>query len=165
MRKLFLMSVALLAVATCSRATGKQMWAKPFLGKPAPRLVVEKWLQPSPKTRGKFVLIDFWATWCPPCRAAIPEINRFQRKFGNRLVCIGLTNEPEATVLKLTDPKIEYPIAIDTQARTKKEVGVTGIPHVLILDPKGIVRWEGFPFLKGYELTDAVIAGIIKQYG
>ena len=38
------------------------------------------------------------------------------------------------------------------------------IPHILIIDPRGIVRWEGFPFLPGFELTDKVVADIINKY-
>jgi cytochrome c biogenesis protein CcmG/thiol:disulfide interchange protein DsbE len=62
------------------------------------------------------------------------------------------------------DPKIDYYVAVDTQARTEKALEVTAIPHVLIIDPKGIVRWEGFPFQQGYELTGKVVADIINQY-
>ena len=146
-------------------ATGKQIWAKSFLNQHAPNLLVEKWLTATPEFRGKFVLLDFWATWCPPCRAAIPELNGYQQKFGDKLVVIGLSDESEEAVQKLESPKIEYAVAIDTQARTKSVVGVTGIPHVMLIDPQGIVRWEGFPFLKGYELNEQVIADIISRYG
>lgn len=142
----------------------KKIWAKSFLNQKAPALIVEKWLTPKPDLRGKFVLIDFWATWCPPCRKAIPELNDFQKKFGDQLVVIGLSDESEAAVRRLTNPKIEYSVAIDPQGRTKKAVGVTGIPHVLIIDPQGIVRWEGFPFLKGYELSEKVVADILAKY-
>jgi hypothetical protein len=45
----------------------------------------------------------------------------------------------------------------------KKEVKVTGIPHVLIIDPNGIVRWEGFPLLEGFELTEQVVADILAK--
>jgi thiol-disulfide isomerase/thioredoxin len=144
--------------------TGKALWARSFLNQKMPEFVIEKWLNGEPDHRGKFVLIDFWATWCAPCRAAIPELNRFQAEFGGHLVVIGITDEPEAVVRKMVDPKIEYAVAVDTQARTKKNLEVTGIPHVLIIDPHGIVRWEGFPFLPGYELTDKVVADIINQY-
>jgi len=152
------------APADPSSDAGKKIWAKMLLNQPAPDLVVEKWLTPEPDRRGKFVLIDFWATWCPPCRAAIPELNGYQKKFGDKLVVIGISDETEEAVRRLTDPKIEYAIAIDTQARTKKAVEVTGIPHVLIIDPHGIVRWEGFPFLAGYELNEKVVADVIARY-
>jgi cytochrome c biogenesis protein CcmG, thiol:disulfide interchange protein DsbE len=144
--------------------TGKKIWANSFLNQKAPDLIVEKWLTPEPDCNGKFVLIDFWATWCPPCREAIPELNRYAKEFGDKLVVIGISNEQEDVVKNFHNPQIEYSVAVDTQARTKKAVGVTGIPHVLILDPQGIVRWEGYPFLSGYELNDKVIADIIAKY-
>ena len=57
------------------------MWAKSFLFAKAPALVVEKWLTDEPATQGKYVLIEFWATWCPPCRKSIPKLNEFHQKF------------------------------------------------------------------------------------
>ena len=145
-------------------ASGKKIWARSFLNQKAPELVVEKWLTSEPDCRGKFVLIDFWATWCPPCRAAIPELNGYYRKFGDKLVVIGISDETEEAVRRLVNPRIEYSVAIDTRARMKSAVEVTGIPHVLIIDPQGIVRWEGFPFLEGYELNENVVADIIARY-
>src|ERR1043166_3397044 len=66
-----------------------------------------------PDTKGKFVLIDFWATWCGPCRKAIPELNAIHKKFGDKLVVIGISDESEEVVKKMTEPKIEYFTAID----------------------------------------------------
>jgi len=152
------------SAAAPAPASGKKIWANSFLNQPAPNLVVEKWLTPEPDRHGKFVLIDFWATWCPPCRAAIPELNGYYKKFGDKLVVIGISDETEDAVRRLASPKIDYAVAIDTKARTKNAVGVTGIPHVLIIDPQGIVRWEGFPFLDGYELNEQVVAGILAKY-
>ena len=144
--------------------SGKQIWARSVQDQKMPEFVVEKWLAGEPDHRGKFVLIEFWATADIPCRAAVPVLNRFQAEFRNHLVVIGITDEPEDVVRKMTDPKIEYAIAIDTQSRTRKAMEVTGIPHILIIDPRGIVRWEGFPFLPGFELTDTVVADIINKY-
>ena len=157
-----LAGLCLLAIGTVF-AEEKKIWARSFLNQKAPELFVEKWLSKEPDRKGKFVLIDFWATWCGPCRKAIPELNALHKKFGDKLVVIGVSDERENKVKTTSDPKIEYFSAIDTQERTKKAVGVTGIPHVLIIDPQGIVRWEGFPLLEGHELTEKVVAEILAK--
>ena len=153
---------ALASIQAADKAE-KKMWAQSYLGRKAPELVVEKWLSKEPDRKGKFVLIDFWATWCRPCRKAIPELNAFHKKFGDKLVVIGLSDEKEAKVKAFTSPKIEYFSAIDTQSRTKDKIKVEGIPHVILIDPNGIVRWEGFPLLEGYELTEKVVADILAK--
>lgn len=142
-------------------AADKKLWAKSYLGTKGPELVVEKWLGSEPKRQGKWVLVDFWATWCGPCRKAIPELNGFHKKFGDRLVVIGISDEAEDVVRKFKDPTIEYFQALDPQRRTYKQYEVKGIPHVVVLDPEGIVRWEGYPLLDGYELSEKVIEGLL----
>jgi thiol-disulfide isomerase/thioredoxin len=139
----------------------RRMWATSFRWTKAPDLVVEKWLTDKPETKGKYVLIEFWATWCPPCRRSIPLLNKFHKKYGRELAVIGISEESEAAVRKLKDPKVEYYSAIDTQMRMKKELGVFGIPHVIIVEPGGFVIWEGFPLLKDYELTEEIIEKIL----
>lgn len=160
-KALHCIAVLMLFFGNLANAEEKKLWAKSFLNQKAPELIVEKWLTPEPKRDGKFVLIDFWATWCGPCRKAIPELNALQKKFGDRLVVIGISDESEDKVKSLKDPKMEYTVAIDTQGRTKKLLEVTGIPHVILVDPKGIVKWEGFPLLTGYELSPAVVSKIL----
>jgi hypothetical protein len=64
----------------------------------------------------------------------------------------------------MATPKMTYAVAIDTQARLKNQIEVRGIPHVLLVDPKGIVRWEGFPLLNGEELTPEVVRTIVAKY-
>ena len=143
----------------------KKMWAKSFLNQKAPDFVVEKWLSDQPATKGKFIMIDFWATWCGPCKKAIPELNKWHEKYGKNMVVVGLSDETEQKVTSMKTPVIDYYSAIDTQKRLKSTFAVTGIPHVVVIDPKGIVRWEGFPFLAGHELTDAVLEDLFKKYG
>jgi thiol-disulfide isomerase/thioredoxin len=119
--------------------------AKSFLNQPAPNINVEKWLTGVPDMQGKFVLIDFWATWCGPCRRSIPHLNELYGKFKDKLVVIGISSEPEQAIRAMSDPKIDYAIVTDTQARTAKAVEVAGIPHAMLIDPHGIVRFEGMP--------------------
>jgi len=141
---------------------GKRLWARSFLWEPAPEFVVERWLTPEPDMRHKYVLIEYWATWCGPCRRSIPLLNELHRRFEDRLVVIGISDEPAEAVQALQEPRIEYSLAIDTQARMKTALGVTGIPHAILLEPQGCVVWEGFPLLDGHELTSEVVERILK---
>jgi len=134
--------------------------ARSFLNEPSPPVVAEKWLTPQPITVGKFILVDFWATWCGPCRSTIPELNELYRKFKDRLVVVGLSDESEQEVSRMTEPRIEYAVAIDTQHRASHTFGVERIPHAVLVDPKGVVRFEGHP---GY-LDERKLAGLLDKY-
>jgi len=140
---------------------GKRMWARSCLFREAPALVVEQWLSAKPETAGKVVLVEFWATWCPPCRRSIALLNRLHARFGEELVVIGISDETPQAVRALEEPHIQYYSAVDTQGRMKEALGVFGIPHVIIIEPGGYVVWEGFPLQKGYELTEEKVAKIL----
>lgn len=135
--------------------------AASFLGKAPPKMVVQKWLTAQPDTTGKFVLIDFWATWCGPCRQSIPHLNELQAKFKEQLVVIGLSDESEADVRKMKSPKMDYSVGIDTAGTMSKAMSVRGIPHAIILDPSGVVRFEGHPAY----LNEKNVAGLLAKYG
>jgi thiol-disulfide isomerase/thioredoxin len=166
MKKILLcVAAAVVFVSLWCQAGDKKLWAKSFLGKQAPPITVEKWISAEPERKGKFVLIDFWATWCPPCRKAVVELNRFHQKFGDKLVVMGISDEKEDVVRKFTGENIKYYSALDTTAALKKQYEVSGIPHCVIINPAGVVVWEGFPFLEGNELTDDVVASLLKQGG
>jgi len=140
----------------------RRLWAKSYLWAKAPEFVVEKWLSEKPEMKGKYVLIEYWATWCPPCRRSLNLLNEFHRKYKDELVVIGISEETEEAVRKLKEPKIEFYSAIDTKMRMKNELGVFGIPHVIILEPGGYVIWEGFPLQPHYELTHDIINRILE---
>lgn len=134
--------------------------AKRFLGTPAPQLVVEKWLTAAPETAGKFLLVDFWATWGAECRTAIPKLNGFSEKFGDRLAIVGLSDESESAVRLMKSPVLNYAVAIDPKTRMKREVQVTVVPHSILMDPQGVVRFEGNP----NELSEGDLAGLLETY-
>ncbi|MHC4251451.1 MAG: TlpA family protein disulfide reductase [Planctomycetota bacterium] len=139
----------------------KRLWAHSFQWAKAPELEVETWLTDEPDTKGKYVLIEFWNTWCPPCRRSLKLLNRLHERFGSELAVIAVCDEAPEVVRNFKTHKVECYSAIDTQARTKKEVGVWGVPHAILLEPEGFVVWEGFPLQKGYELTEELVDKVL----
>ncbi len=92
------------------------------LGDPAPPLQISEWVKGGPVKladgKGKTIyVIEFWATWCPPCRASIPHLTELQKKFKDKgVVFVGISNEKLATVKKFVKQmgdKMDYVVAID----------------------------------------------------
>ncbi|MBK9205372.1 MAG: TlpA family protein disulfide reductase [Candidatus Obscuribacter sp.] len=115
-------------------------------------------------TEGKVVLIDFWATWCGPCKKLIPEMNAWQQRYKDDLVIVGISDEPKETLQKfMLNTDMTYTVATDPLQRMKSKVGVTGIPHVLIISADNIVRWQGYPIFIDDRLTENVLSQIIEE--
>lgn len=114
------------------------------------------------------MLIDFWATWCGTCRRAIPDLNKFktefEKEFEKDLIVIGISDETQEKVQNMTNTKMDYYSAIDTERKIYDSLENQCIPNCILIDPNGIVRWEGYPTLTGFELTSKVIKDIIEKY-
>jgi thiol-disulfide isomerase/thioredoxin len=131
-----------------------------LIGKPAPQLEAERWLDEKPSLEGKFVLIDFWAPWSFACRRYIPGLNELQKKFAGRLVVVGLTSDPESEVRAMVEPPIAFASAIDSKAKLATAAGVTSIPTLMLIDPKGVVRYQGHPAA----ISEAALAGLLGKF-
>ncbi len=118
---------------------------KSLLGKRAPALEAEKWVSDKPELEGKFVLVSFWAPWSAPCRKQIRALNAAQKKFANQLAVVGLTKSSAAEVSDLAEPKIGFASGIDTKGKLASAAGVTSVPCVMLVDPKGTVLYLGHP--------------------
>lgn len=131
---------------------------KSLLGKPAPKIEVDKWLSEKPALEGKFVLISFWAPWSAPCRQCIPELNALQKKYANKMVVVGVSAEPEGEISEMPEPRPEFASAIDSKAKMSVAAAVTSIPQVLLCDPKGTVLYQGHPGALTEKKLEAVFA-------
>ena len=94
--------------------------------------------------RGKVVLINFWATWCPPCRAEMPDLVKLQREYGtDGLQIIGVTYPPEqrTRVRKFTRRmKVNYPIVLGTRETKAGFSPDETLPLTVIIDREGTIR-------------------------
>lgn len=126
------------------KPSGK-LGAKNMVNSRSPDLVLDEWISAEPELEGKMVMIDLWSTSCGGCIASIPALNRWHRKYGDRLTIVGVAPEPKERVESVTRGKVDYYLARDERHRFERSIEVTGIPHVLLVDPYGVVRWQGHP--------------------
>ncbi len=100
--------------------------------------------------KGKYALVNFWATWCAPCRKEMPGLEALQREFGGdtfEVVTIATTRNTLPAITRFFDEigVTELPILIDDKSVLGREMGVFGLPTTILLDPDGneIARLRG----------------------
>ncbi len=87
--------------------------------------------------RGQVVIVNFWATWCPPCRAEIPDLVALQAKYGDRLQIIGISEDeapPDVVKRFAAEHQINYPVVMTSPEIEKMFPGVSALPTSYILD-------------------------------
>jgi thiol-disulfide isomerase/thioredoxin len=93
--------------------------------------------------KGKVVIIDFWATWCPPCRKGIPDLISIQNEYKNDVVIIGISLDSEKTLKDVPgfvkSYGINYPIVYGDEKVVTAYGGIEGIPTAFVVDKKGNV--------------------------
>ncbi len=98
--------------------------------------------------KGKVVVLDFWATWCPPCRKEIPDFINLQKEYGSKgvqFVGIGLDDAGKLRAFA-QQYQMNYPVLVGTQDIAMKYGGIQGIPTTFIIDRSGTVvsKFEGY---------------------
>ncbi|HTB72292.1 MAG TPA: redoxin domain-containing protein [Polyangiaceae bacterium] len=92
--------------------------------------------------RGHVVLLDFWATWCGPCRVVIPKLGALQARYGAQgLDVLGVSTEDAQDVALFTQRMdVRYAVAIDKHAQTTRSYGIVSLPTLVVIDKRGVVR-------------------------
>ncbi len=101
----------------------------------------------------KVVVVEFWATWCAPCKESIPHLTKLQKKYGkDGLVIVGISDESILDVQLYLDRVgsfMDYTVAVDRRGNTKKRYfdafGISGIPQAFVIDVNGRIAWQGHP--------------------
>jgi peroxiredoxin len=106
---------------------------------------------------GSVVLVNFWATWCPPCRAEIPGFEEAYRVHGDEgFVVLGINvGEPGAVVEPfVADMDMTYPVLLDETTEVSRSYRAVGLPASLLVDRNGVIQARHVGFLSDAQLED-----------
>lgn len=153
-----------LAAAACAPRGGASAGAAlpetphPLRGAPAPEfsLTAQGGAPASPTAyAGKVVLLDFWATWCQPCKASFPEYQALLRSYGDRLVVVGISedDEQEGIARFAEETGALFPLAWDADKSVAQRYQISGMPTLFIIDGSGLVRYVHAGFRAGDEAS------------
>ena len=117
--------------------------------------------------RGRTVLLDFWASWCGPCRHSFPWMNDFQRRYASKgltIVAVNLDKDRELAKGFLAEVPAEFTVAFDPSGKTAESYGVKAMPTTLVISPEGriVATHTGFDPKKTAEF-EALIAGALPK--
>jgi cytochrome c biogenesis protein CcmG/thiol:disulfide interchange protein DsbE len=150
----------LLALLIWKVAQGSQNKAK--LGKPAPDFTLGRLDRPGSlqlsSLRGKVVVLNFWASWCQPCKLEAPDLAASAKKWSGRVVVLGVdVNDPSGDARGfMRKYGITYPIVHDNKNVTSPKYGLTGLPETFFLDRRGRIVSHVISGIKAADLQRGV---------
>jgi peroxiredoxin len=139
----------------------------PLVGSPAPEIVLKDLQGRDVKLsdlRGKVVLVNFWATWCKPCKEEMPAMQASYDKLRDKGFVVLAVNELEDTARVAEHIRTHghtFEVVMDHNNQVANMYGVVGLPASFLIDPQGIVRER----ISGSLLTESRIEEMVKKYG
>src|SRR5438309_5102541 len=139
----------------------------PLVGSPAPEIVLKDLQGRDVKLsnlRGKVVLVNFWATWCKPCKEEMPAMQASYDKLRDKGFVVLAVNELEDTARVAEHIRTHghtFEVVMDHNNQVANMYGVVGLPASFLIDPQGIVRER----IAGSLLTESRIEEMVKKYG
>jgi len=123
------------------------------IGDNAPEIFINQWIKNTPSKKSlknKFIVLDFWATWCQPCLAAVPHINNLKKEFSDHnVIFLSMTSESQKTAKRVFNRvDFETPVVTDNNNQTHINFGdgIKGLsyyPMTVLIDDNNIIRWYG----------------------
>ena len=104
--------------------------------------------------RGKVVLINYWATWCGPCRQELPELDKIHKQFsakGFTMLGINIDNKPKNAIKMLKRLKIKFPVVFDPKKKVSEQMNVDAMPFTILVDQSGVARYVHRGYVSGDE--------------
>ena len=138
----------------------------PLLGSPAPEIALEDLQGHQVRLsdlRGKVVLLNFWATWCKPCKEEMPAMQASYDKLRDKGFVVLAINELEDTERvadHIRTHRHTFPVVMDHKNKVANLYGVVGLPASFLIDPQGIVRER----IVGSLLTESRIEEMFRRY-
>jgi peroxiredoxin/outer membrane lipoprotein-sorting protein len=112
---------------------------------------------------GNVVVLDFWATWCGPCRAEFPAIEKLRSEFGGAVRFYGVSDEAPTTVKKfIEEHRYEMPMLLDSKRELRRRYGIHAIPALFVIDRDSVVRRQFIGTRSESELRKA-IRSVVEQ--
>jgi peroxiredoxin len=107
--------------------------------------------------KGSVVLVNFWATWCPPCREEIPDFEATYRHYKDEgFVVLGINaEEPQGSVQAfVTEMGMTFPVLLDKEGKVANEYRALGLPMSLLVDREGVISLRHLGYLSGDQLQE-----------